>query len=177
MLADAIFYRKLASVLMTLVATSLLVVGAQSCGGYNSLYESISTTDTLQYDSTLFGVQTTFITLSYLRKDGGVVAKLAIDTDGLSLASGSTISGTDFMHQVSLTRNVTDQNQVFPAISRGSINFDDYSLTPGATVSGHFAVTFDTSDFLEGDFSGNFTTLQLDDNTARYSHPSAMVNN
>lgn len=154
--------RNLAAMLMALVVSTLLVVGAQSCGASNALYGSVSTTDNLQYDSTIFAVQTTFITLSYLRKDGEVVAKLAIDTNGLSLASGSTITGDDFLNHVTLTRQVTDQNQMFSKIARGSINFDTYSLTPGSQVSGHFAVTFDTGDLLEGDFSGNL----INDNTA-----------
>jgi hypothetical protein len=158
----AIFCRNAASVFMALLVTTVLVVGAQSCGGSNALYGSVSEADNLQYDSTIFGVQTTFITIAYVRKDGEVVAKLAIDTNGLSLASGVTLSGNDFLTHVTVSRNVTDQNQMFRPVVRGSINFNDYSTAVGGSLSGHFAVTFDSGDILSGDFSGNL----VNDNTA-----------
>ena len=163
--------RQIAPTCALLITAATLAIGAPGCGTSNDLYGSISESNDLQYDSTLLGVQTTSITISYLRNGGGLVAKLAIDTNGLTLASGATLSGNDFMSHVALTRSVTDVNQVFPPVARGSINFENYSLAAGGSLSGHFAVTFTTGDLLEGDFSGNL----VDQSTSSQSTSSALI--
>ncbi len=137
-----------------LVLTAGLAMGAQSCSASNDLYGSVSASYSLQYDSTILGVQQNFITISFLRNDGEVPAKLAIDTNGLALASGAILNGNQFLTHVTVSRVMSDGNAFRPVV-KGSINFNNYAAAAGGALSGHFAITFDSGDLLEGDFSGN----------------------
>jgi hypothetical protein len=145
------------------LAAMLAVAALAACGGGNELSGSIEESFSLEFDRVRIRKQDQALLIEYLREvSGGTekVCQVVVDTDGLSLASDSTIKGGTFLSRVQVNRVAS--GGTFPPVDEGQIDFDTYEFEDGGEMQGEFDVVFDGGRTLHGGFEGDVKEVELD---------------
>lgn len=134
---------------------ALLLCGCGNNNNDNSLQGSFGDTHSLAFNSVSIVSQTSMLNIIYGGSNGAVPAELSVTTTGLNISNGTTLDGNHFLSNVTLTRTMADPNDVFPAVTAGSITFNSYNVTQGGSVVGNFSVEFLGGNALLGNFKGS----------------------
>jgi len=112
----------------------------------------------LNFDYIRIRSQDFFMAVEFIRESvrgSEKVCKLVVDTEELDLeSSGYAVENEQFLQHVELSRT-TYENDVFPEVKNGSLNFENFGMNGNDDVGGGFLVLFKDNRTLRGAFYGS----------------------